>query len=190
MRQGPDPRPLLLLVESPSAIRYEPASRYASSRADHNLPYVYVTVNILVIFITNAVCVLIFMDSPNGLGPGLLSILGGLFTFFKCMSFWSHGCCGEWEGWARKQLVNHNSWMAVVTQTYRSKSIRNRSVMEVFGGVFVLSLCLNRIFVGIGAFVIGPSKINRSISLIISLEKIKGCPHLKCTNYLFLALFR
>ena len=34
---------------------------------------------------------------------------------FKCVSFWLHGCCGKWEGWARKP-VNHTSWVAVVTE--------------------------------------------------------------------------
>ena len=31
---------------------------------------------------------------------------------------------------------NHTSWMAVVTPTDRPKSVRNRCVIEVFGGVF------------------------------------------------------
>ena len=42
-----------------------------------------------------------------------------------------------WEGWARKP-VNHTSWVAVVTPTDCAKSVRNRCVIEVFGGVFVL----------------------------------------------------
>ena len=33
---------------------------------------------------------------------------------------------------------NHTSWMVVVTPTDRPKSVRNRYVIEVFGGVFVL----------------------------------------------------
>ena len=31
--------------------------------------------------------------------------------------------------------VNHTSWMAVVTPTYRPKSVRNRCVIELFCGV-------------------------------------------------------
>ena len=53
---------------------------------------------------------------------------------FKRVSFWLHGCCGEWEGWARKP-VDHNSWVAIVTPTDRPKSVRNRSVIELFCGV-------------------------------------------------------
>ena len=34
----------------------------------------------------------------------------------------------------------HTSWMVVVTQTDRSKSVCNRSVIEVCDGVFVLSI--------------------------------------------------
>ena len=37
--------------------------------------------------------------------------------------------------WARKP-VNHTSWVAVVTPTDRPKSVRNRSVIELFCGVF------------------------------------------------------
>ena len=54
---------------------------------------------------------------------------------FKCVSFWLHGCCGEWKGWTRKP-VNHTSWVAVVTRTDRPKSVRNRSVIELFGNFF------------------------------------------------------
>ena len=37
-----------------------------------------------------------------------------------------------------RKPVNH--WMTVVTPTDRHKSVRNRCVIEVFGGVFVLSI--------------------------------------------------
>ena len=44
--------------------------------------------------------------------------------------------------WASK-AVNHTSWVAVATPTDRPKSIHNRCVIELFGGVFIiLSLCL------------------------------------------------
>ena len=43
--------------------------------------------------------------------------------------------------------------MDVVTPTGRPKSVRNRSVIEVFGGVFVLSRCFLDFFsVGVRAF--------------------------------------
>ena len=53
---------------------------------------------------------------------------------FKCVSFWLHGCCGEWEGGPVNQ-VNHTSWVAVVTPTDRPKSVRNRCLIELFCGV-------------------------------------------------------
>ena len=53
---------------------------------------------------------------------------------FKCVSFWLHGCCGEWEGGPVNQ-VNHTSWVAVVTPTYRPKSVRNCCLIELFCGV-------------------------------------------------------
>ena len=54
--------------------------------------------------------------------------------FFKCMSFWLHGCCGEWEGGPVNQ-VNHTSWVAVVTPTDRPKSVRNCCLIELFCSV-------------------------------------------------------
>ena len=48
--------------------------------------------------------------------------------------------------------------MAIVTPTDRPKSVRNRCVIEVFGGVFVLSRCFLDFSVGVGAFAIGLSK--------------------------------
>ena len=53
---------------------------------------------------------------------------------FKCVSFWLHGCCGEWEDGPVNQ-VNHTSWVAVVTPTDRPKSVRNRCLIELFCGV-------------------------------------------------------
>ena len=49
--------------------------------------------------------------------------------------------------------------MAIVTQTDRPKSVRNRYVIKVFGGVFVLSRCFLDLSVGEGAFAIGLSQI-------------------------------
>ena len=63
-----------------------------------------------------------------------------------------------WEGWARKP-VNHTSWVAVVTPTDCAKSVRNRCVIEVFGGVFVLLGCFLDFSVLVGAFVIGLSQV-------------------------------
>ena len=49
---------------------------------------------------------------------------------------------------------NHTSWVAVATPTDRQKSVRNFCVIDVFGGVFVLSVCFLEFPVGIGACVI------------------------------------
>ena len=54
--------------------------------------------------------------------------------------------------------------MAIVTPADRPKSIRNRCVIEAFGGVFVLSFCFLDFSVGVGAFVIGLSKISSFFS--------------------------
>ena len=44
--------------------------------------------------------------------------------------------------WDPVNRVNRTSWVAVVTQTDRPKSVRNRCVIEMFGCVFLLSRCL------------------------------------------------
>ena len=69
--------------------------------------------------------------------------------------------CGYWDP---VTWFNHTSWVAIVTSTDRPKSIRNRCVIEVFGGVCVLSHCFLGFFVGVGAFVIGLSQISSFFS--------------------------
>ena len=76
-----------------------------------------------------------------------------------------HNCCGEWEGWDPVKWFNHTSWVAVVTPTDRPKSVRNRRVIEVFGGVFVLLHCFLYFSVGERAFVIGLSQISSFFSI-------------------------
>ena len=49
---------------------------------------------------------------------------------------------------------NHTRWVAF------AKSVRNRCVIEGFGGVFVLSRFFLDFSVGVGAFVIGPCQIS------------------------------
>ena len=63
----------------------------------------------------------------------------------------------EWKG---IDLVNHTIWVTVVTPTDRTKSVRNRCVIELFGDVFVLSCCPFDISVGIRAYFIGLSQIS------------------------------
>ena len=57
--------------------------------------------------------------------------------------------------------LNHTSWVAVVTPTDCPKS---PCVIEVFGGVFVLSRWFSDLSVGVGAFVIGLSQISSFFS--------------------------
>ena len=54
--------------------------------------------------------------------------------------------------------------MAFITPTDRPKSVRNRCVIEVIGGVFVLSHCFLDFFVGVRAFVIGLNQISSFFS--------------------------
>ena len=58
------------------------------------------------------------------------------------MSFWLHGFCGKLEGWDPVNRFNHTSWAAIVTQTDRPKSVRNRCtcVIEVFIGFCLVAL--------------------------------------------------
>ena len=59
--------------------------------------------------------------------------------------------------------------MAVIIPTDRPESVSSRCIIEVFGGVFVLSCFFLDFSVGVGVFVIGLSQIS-SFSLID-----KGC---------------
>ena len=54
--------------------------------------------------------------------------------------------------------------MAVGTPTDRPKSVRNDCVIEVFGGVFVLSRCFLDFSVDVRVFVIGLSQISSFFS--------------------------
>ena len=136
-RQGPDLRPLWLLVGTPSAIRPE----LAFSRAEHSLPYSDVTIYIFAILYLSSMLYVYRFLWPLRLGWLLVCCLYKevYLQIFKRVSFWLHGCCGEWEGWARKP-VNHTSWVAVVTPTDRPKSVRNRCVIELFCDVVYVDI--------------------------------------------------
>ena len=60
--------------------------------------------------------------------------------------------------------VNHTSWVAVVIPNDRPKSVRNRFVKEFFEALPVLSLCPLDISAGVGACVIGLSRISFFLS--------------------------
>ena len=49
---------------------------------------------------------------------------------------------------------NHTNWVAVVTSTDRPKSVRNRYIIEIFGGVFCCHFTFFEFSVGVKAFVI------------------------------------
>ena len=91
-RQGPDLRPLWLLVGTPSAIRPE----LAFSRAEHNLPYSDVTIYIFAILYLSCMLYVYRFLWPLRLGWLLVCCLYKevYLQIFKCMSFWLHGCCG------------------------------------------------------------------------------------------------
>ena len=91
-RQGPDLRPLWLLVGTPSAIRPE----LAFSRAEHSLPYSDVTIYIFAILYLSSMLYVYRFLWPLRLGLLLVCCLYKevYLQIFKCMSFWLHGCCG------------------------------------------------------------------------------------------------
>ena len=64
--------------------------------------------------------------------------------------------------------------MAVVTSTDRLKSVRNRCVIKVFGGIFVLSRCFLDFSVGVVAFVMGLSQISSFFSYHCATEAIRS----------------
>ena len=77
---------------------------------------------------------------------------------------WSHYFCGEWEGGALVNWLNHTSLVTAVTPTDRPKSVRNSCVIKLFGGVFMLSRCFLDCSVGVGVFVTGLSQISSFFS--------------------------
>ena len=78
---------------------------------------------------------------------------------------------------------NHTNWVAIVTPTDRPKSVSNRCVIEVFGGVFVLSHCFLDFSVGVGAFVLRLSQIS-SFSLSLCLVNLILLPlHLRWLTF-------
>ena len=79
-------------------------SELAFSRAEHSLPYSDVTIYIFAISYLSSMLYVYRFLWPLRLGWLLVWCLYKevYLQIFKCVSFWLHGCCGEWEGWARK----------------------------------------------------------------------------------------
>ena len=63
--------------------------------------------------------------------------------------------------WDPVNRFNNTSWVSVVVRTDRPKSVRKRCVIEVFAGVFVLSLCFSEFSVGVRSHIsaYGPYQI-------------------------------
>ena len=61
-----------------------------------------------------------------------------------------------------RKLVNHTSWVAVVTPTGRPKAVRYRCVLEVLDGAFVMSRCFLDFSLVVEVFVIGLSQISEA----------------------------
>ena len=110
-RQGPDLCPLWLLVGTPSAIIPE----LAFSRAEHSRPYSDVAKYIFDIYYLLTKLFVNWFLWPLLLVWLLVCCLYKevYLQIFKCVSFWIHGCCGEWEG-EPVNLVNHTNRMDVV----------------------------------------------------------------------------
>ena len=62
--------------------------------------------------------------------------------------------------------------MTAVTPTDRPKSVRNRCVIKVFGGAFMLSRCFYNCSVGVRTFVTGLSQVSSFFSFMLQLTLI------------------
>ena len=90
------------------------------------------------------------------------------------------------ETWALVNRFNQTNGEAVVTPTDRPKSVRNRYVIEVFGGVFVLSVCFSDFSVVVGAFVI---ELRRISSFFLFSSKLLGQVYVRESLKSFLRKF-
>ena len=104
MRQGPDPRPLWLLVGTPSVFGPKLAYRLL----------LWTSLDIFDILLYYYTCLCTTFLWPLHFGwPLVLSLhKEDYLQIFKCVSFWLHGFCSEWEGWVPVNRFNHISWMA------------------------------------------------------------------------------
>ena len=68
-----------------------------------------------------------------------IEILANCKTIPACLCPRLQNCFGDLEGWDPVDRFNHTSCVAIVTPSDRPKSVRNCCVIEVFGGVFMLS---------------------------------------------------
>ena len=79
------------------------------------------------------VCVPHFYDLSALVGCwSSFSIKRTIYTFLKCVSFWLHGCCGKWEGWALVTRYNHTSWDDCLICVSNFVSRMDRGLVEHF----------------------------------------------------------
>ena len=109
----------------------------------------------------------VFVASPLWLAVGPRSAWGGLFAGFlsvcpfDCTAFAVSGRVGiPWTGLATPVGL-------LVTPTDRPRSVRNRCVIEVFGGVCVCCPLVFEFSVGVGGFVIGLGQISFFFSFFL-----------------------
>ena len=86
---------------------------------------------------------------------------------FKCMSFDNTAFVVSGLVGVLINRFNHTSWVADFTPTDNPKSVRNRCVIEIFGGVCVLSLCFLEFSVGVRTFAIRLSQISSFLLFLI-----------------------
>ena len=136
-RQGPDPRPLWMLVGTPSFFGHKLAHRLRVSKPT----LAHVTIYFwYYVFITKDVSVLHFYDLAAWMTSPLgLAVKWIIYIFLMCVLLITHllQLVGR-----SLNLFNHTSWVSVASRTYRLKSVSSLCVIDTFGGV----LCWNFAF--------------------------------------------
>ena len=86
----------------------------------------------------------LFSDTQNNLSASFRTCYKFLDSMIVTNEFFAqnHEILQTIKTQGRVPLIrfNHTSWMTVATPTGHPKSVRSRCVIEVFGGVFVLSI--------------------------------------------------
>ena len=89
-------------------------SIWAFSRAEHSMPYSDVTIIFAISYLSSMLYVYRFLWHLRLEWLLVWCLCKEVYLqIFKRVSFWLHGCCGEWEGWPVNQ-VNHTNRMDVV----------------------------------------------------------------------------
>ena len=130
-RQGPDLRPLWLLVGTPSAIRPDSLSAGRSIACPIRMSlYIFLHYIYHLCF----TCIDFYNFSAWGGCLFVVYIRRFIYKFLNVCPFDYTAVAGSGKVGPVNQ-VNHTSWAAVVTPTDRPKSVRNRCVIELFCGV-------------------------------------------------------